>query len=240
MKLLNVDSNAKTVKGQKKGFLTGILYLAPYTLANRQNVCQFATNGCKKSCLYFAGRGAFNNVQSARIRKTQMFFDDREIFLHLLKKDIEALIRKANKLNLIPVIRLNGTSDINWEKVYFNENIKLNVFELFSDVQFYDYTKDSMKFYNNDIPNYHLTFSLSEDTDNNFFHDTLTLKNKNISVVFQNDLPDRFLGYEVINGDLNDLRFLDKPGTIVGLSAKGKAKKDQSGFVVKGESLDYA
>lgn len=234
MKLLNVDSNAKTVKGQSKGFLTGILYLAPYTLAKRENVCQFATNGCKKSCLYFAGRGAFQNVQDARIRKTQLFFDDRETFLNLLKKDIEALIRKANKLNLIPVVRLNGTSDIDWSKVYFNENIKLNVFELFSDVQFYDYTKDSTKFYNNDIPNYHLTFSQSEKVDINFFHDTLTIRQNNIAVVFPDSLPERYLGYQVTNGDLNDLRFLDKPGTIVGLSAKGKAKKDESGFVVRG------
>ena len=75
-KLLNIDNNAKTVKGQKAGYMTAILYLAPSTQSGFQ-VCPMASEGCKKACLYTAGHGAFNNVQQGRINKTRWFIQER-------------------------------------------------------------------------------------------------------------------------------------------------------------------
>src|SRR5437773_1956972 len=87
-KYLSVGNDAKTVKGQKKGYLTGILYLAPATVAGGRTVCPFSTAGCRRVCLYTAGRGGFNVVQNARIRKTQAYLADPLAFCSVLKADI--------------------------------------------------------------------------------------------------------------------------------------------------------
>jgi hypothetical protein len=114
-KLLNIDNNAKTVKGQKYGYMTAVLYLAPSNESGF-NVCPMASKGCKKACLYTAGHGAFNNVQQGRINKTRWYIQERDTFLDQIRKEINAFIIKAKNKNLIPCIRLNGTSDISWEK----------------------------------------------------------------------------------------------------------------------------
>ena len=106
MKLLCIQ-NAKTVKGQKKGYLTAILYLASSDESGYQ-VCPMAkTAGCEDPCLDFAGRGKFERTRKSRIRKTRLLFEDRALFLNLVRKDIKALIRKAERENLIPCVRLN-------------------------------------------------------------------------------------------------------------------------------------
>ena len=133
--LLNVSANAKTVKSEKVGQLTGILYLAPTTMSG-YNTCSFASNGCKIACLNTAGRGVFDMVQAARIRKTKMFFENRAAFMAELIKDIEALIRKAKRENLVPSLRLNGTSDIKWEKI--SCGCHKNIFEQFPSIIAYD------------------------------------------------------------------------------------------------------
>lgn len=225
--LLGVSTDAKTVKGEGRGYLTGILYLAPARVSGRQ-VCPMASDGCRAACLYTAGRGGFSNVQAARISKTDYFFDNRAGFLWNLAKDIRALVRKAERGGLIPVVRLNGTSDIMWERVF------PAIFTEFPHVQFYDYTK---------IPgrttpaNYHLTFSRSES---NGAHCMAELeRGTNLAVVFNvkrgRPLPNAYAGAMVVDGDLSDLRFLDPTfptGCIVGLRGKGDAKGDSSGFVV--------
>jgi len=158
--LLSIGTNAKTSKGDRYGFLTGVLYLAPSDISGEQ-VCPMAKlAGCESACLYSAGRGAFSNVQQARINKTHRFFWDRENFMHDLVKSIESLVRKAEKLRMIPLVRLNGTSDIRWENITFRVLGNLvNIFEVFPNVQFYDYTKISNR---KDLPsNYDLTFSYS-------------------------------------------------------------------------------
>ena len=113
-KLLNIDKNAKTVKGQKYGYMTAILYLAPSTQSGF-NVCSMASEGCKSACLYTAGHGAFSNVQQGRINKTRWYVQERDTFLTQLRKEIKAFIVKARKKGSIPCVRLNGTSDIPWE-----------------------------------------------------------------------------------------------------------------------------
>src|SRR4051812_19457599 len=115
-KLLSVSTDAKTVKGEKKGVLTGVLYLAPTTLSGYQ-VCPNATDGCIAACLYTAGQGVYANVQKSRLNRTRWFFEDRATFMDTLVADIQRLVRKATKEGMIPAVRLNGTSDIAWEKM---------------------------------------------------------------------------------------------------------------------------
>ena len=224
-KLLNIDNNAKTVKGQKDGYMTAILYLAPSNQSGF-NTCPMASEGCKKACLYTAGHGAFNNVQQGRINKTRWYIQERDTFMEQLKKEITNHIKNATKKGFIPCIRLSGTSDISWETT--------GIFEQFPQVQFYDYTKiykRALKFVNGQYPsNYHLTYSLNEDNYEEAFD--ILLKGGNISAVFRNELPETYKGYRVINADETDLRFTDDNNIIAGLMAKGKAKKDYSGFVL--------
>ena len=225
--LLSIDTNAKTVKGQKRGFMTGILYLAPGKLSGLVNVCPHASAACDALCLYYAGRGAFNSVQKARTAKTIFYVKDRESFLATLKDNVTSVIRKATAKRMVPVIRLNGTSDIGWERY--------TVIQAFKKTRFYDYTKSFQRmtaFLEGKLPsNYSLTFSRSETNE----AQCLEVLNRggNVAVVFRGKvLPTHWNGFPVINGDENDLRFLDPKGVVVGLTAKGKAKTDTSGFVV--------
>jgi hypothetical protein len=249
MNLLSVG-NPKTLKGMKQGYNTYILHLAPYTLSGH-NTCPKATPGCAAACLNTAGRGGMfkkgentNTIQKARIRKTQLFYDNRTQFMGLLVKDIELAIKQSARMGLIPVIRLNGTSDIPFEKYQALRNNVMynNIFYAFPELTFYDYTKVLGRKVN-DISNYSLTFSAADGNDN----DVLKAVNQgyNIAVVFDLKktlaMPDyhvlsgsgRAVALPVYNGDESDLRFLDPKGHIVGLYAKGKAKKDTTGFVKK-------
>lgn len=231
MALLTIG-NPKLLKGEKLGYLSSVLHLAPADLSGKE-VCPKRTAGCTAACLNTAGRGGMfkkgettNVIQQARIRKTKYFFENRQEFMNELVIEITKTIKKAEKQNLIPVFRLNGTSDLSWEKYEVAEG--KNIFQMFPDVQFYDYTKVLGR-KTGDIKNYHLTFSNADGNIN----DVLAAKQAglNIAVVFK-EMPEKYLGLPVINGDETDLRFLDPKGVIVGLKAKGKAKKDTSGFVV--------
>ena len=224
MKLLTTG-NAKTVKGQKKGYLTFILHLAPDTVGGRGTVCPKATDGCRASCLNLAGRGGMfkdggtNTIQQARIRKTKQFWDNRDAFMLELAADIQRAINYSKKKNLVPVFRLNGTSDLSWEKY--------GIIEKFPTVQFYDYTKVFGRKVQH-LPNYHLTFSAADGND----ADVAKAINAgmNVTVVFDK-LPETYMGRTVFDADDTDLRFLDPKGVVLGLKAKGRAKKDTSGFV---------
>ena len=239
MHLLSVG-NPKTLKGMKEGYNTYILHLAPHTLSGH-NTCPKATAGCSAACLNTAGRGGMfkkgeftNNIQKARIRKTELFYENRNQFMELLVKDITLAIKQSKRMNLIPVFRLNGTSDISWEKypVQMGEVVYSNIFNAFGFVQFYDYTKVLGRKVSN-ISNYHLTFSAADGND----LDVLLARKAgyNIATVFgikkTLPMPDSYMGLPVFNGDESDLRFLDPKQVVVGLYAKGKAKKDTSGFV---------
>ena len=228
MKLLSIDTNAKTIKGQQKGFMTGILYLAPSDQSGVMNTCPFATKGCREACLYTAGRGAFPKIKQARINKTLWLARDKDGFIAQLVKDIHALIRKAKRENMTPCVRLNGTSDLPVET--------WGIMEQFPDVQFYDYTKNPKRMIANlagEMPkNYSLTFSRAETPANQKHAQIVLDRGGNVAAVFANDLPKIHGKTRVINGDESDLRFTDPKGVIVGLKAKGKARKDTSGFVI--------
>lgn len=233
--LLGFNSNAKTIKGNTIGYYTGILYLAPSNISGFQ-VCPMAKlAGCEKACLYTSGRGAFNSTQLARIAKTKEFFSDRNWFMQNIVKDIEAGIRKASKLNQELLIRLNGTSDIKWEHVSFTDIDGVeysNIMERFPTVQFYDYTKIPNR---TELPkNYDLTFSYSGLVSFQKFNKIAIAKKMRIATVFRTEesIPKTFLGMPVISGDKSDVRHIEDQGTIVALYAKGKAVKDQSGFVI--------
>jgi hypothetical protein len=239
MRLLSVG-NPKVLKGLKQGYNTYILHLAPAKLSGYET-CPKRTIGCTDSCLNLAGRGGMfkkgettNNIQKARIRKTKMFFENRIEFMADLVKDIELAIKQSEKKGLIPVFRLNGTSDLSFEKYEVIRNGKLyrNIFSAFPDNIFYDYTKVLGRKIQ-DIPNYSLTFSAADGNDTDVFK--AITQGYNIAVVFgikkTLPMPDSYLGLPVFNGDESDLRFLDPKQVIVGLYAKGKAKKDVTGFV---------
>lgn len=260
-KLLTVG-NPKIAKGTKYGYLTAVLHLAPANLSGYE-VCPKATDGCRAACLNTAGRGGMmagvsrlthemvaagvqNAIQKARIRRTRWYFEDRAGFMQALASDIAKVVALAAREGLKPAIRLNGTSDIPWERVPVTRgpaNPALgpwppvtNIMGLFPDVQFYDYTKRANR---RDLPaNYHLTFSLAEGNDGDAVR--ALANGHNVAAVFHKvprayAMPEPFsygfLVVPVIDGDAHDLRFLDKRGVIVGLKAKGNAKRDTTGFV---------
>ena len=234
-KLLAVNADAKTSKGNgdDTGFLTGIMYLAPSTMSGR-NVCQHATPGCIAACLNTAGRGVMSSVQKGRLRKTRLFFEERAEFNRQLAEDITRLERIARANGLQAVVRLNGTSDLPWHRMMFvapkQGIVARSVMAAFPNVRFYDYTKDARRMSEPLPDNYDLTFSRSESN-----HDTavtLLHMRKRVAVVFRGAVPATYQGFPVVVGDENDLRFLDAGGVWVGLTAKGRAKRDVSGFVV--------
>jgi hypothetical protein len=226
-------ANTKIQKGEKFGYKTAGIHLAPAKLSG-YNTCVAASNGCAAACLNTAGMGVYSNVQAARVKKTKLFFENKEEFMNSLVKEIKAMIKKSAKLGIVPAFRLNLTSDVAWENVKING---LNIMEMFPDVQFYDYTKiprRMLNFINGKLPkNYHLTFSRSEGNQTHV--DIVMGCGGNVAVVFRGKLPATYQGKKVIDGDINDLRFLDPKGIVVGLVEKGRAKKDASGFVVEPE-----
>ncbi len=233
--LLAVSADAKTSKGNKQGVMTGIMYLAPHNLSGFQ-VCPKASPECKAACLYSAGRGIYTKVQTGRLNKTVWFFTERETFMERLVENIESLIKKAKKNNMIPAIRLNGTSDIAWEKIACKRNGKVyaSIMEAFTEVQSYDYTKIIGRKKAVSLPNYHLTFSLSENNDAEAIE--ALKQGYNVAVVMnlnkKDDKPATWGGYPVLDGDETDIRFRDpKGGYIVALTAKGQARKMGLGFV---------
>ena len=233
MKYLAIGSSPKTIKSDKEGeYLTAIMYLSPADIAYKAlnmkgTLCAMAdTAGCKLGCLNTSGRGAMNSIQQARLRKTIAFIKDPVSFVDQLKDDIAKGIKKADKAGVKLAVRLNGTSDIPWENMKGSNGRTL--MEEYHSIQFYDYTKLP----NRKVPsNYHLTVSYSGAND---AYATKALKtNHNIAVVFRDkELPATFKGRKVIDGDKTDLRFLDPKKVVVGLYAKGKARKDDTGFVI--------
>ena len=229
--LLSAGSNAKTRKGDGSEYVTAIMYLTPWKSAGI-NVCPMAEQaGCIDGCLNTAGRGAFSSVQAGRARKTQWFAQDRDGFMIQLYKDIYSFVRFCDKLGVQPCVRLNGTSDIRWELIKVLD--RANIFEAFPKVQFYDYTKIANRKVT--APNYHLTWSYSGANDTYAKQHAIAKANGlNIAVVWRKVgmIPSEYLGLPVVDGDKDDLRFLDPKGVVVALYAKGKARKDTSGFVI--------
>ena len=242
-KLLGVGTNAKTIKGDGSEYLTAILYMTPYKVmvdGKLFNSCSMAAiAACIDACLYTAGRGKFSNVQTARQRKAEWFYRDRVGFMKQLYHDIQKFSNYCKKRGIQPCVRLNGTTDIRWELIPAMPHNLANIFQEFPNVQFYDYTKIANRKCK-DIPNYHLTWSYSNaNADYAKLLDKALEQGMNAAVVFRSNFIQvkpkcwhTWKGYPVIDGDQDDLRFLDpRGGHIVALYAKGAAKKDTSGFV---------
>lgn len=237
-------NNNKTMKGEKLGYRTYILYMSPFTFnSTGKNVCSHASKGCAESCLVGSGFGGmYDAVKQGRIKKTEWFLRDRKDFLNTLRTEIEKAILLNDKANeksdvkTILTFRLNGTSDLAYEKFRIFEGDK-NIFELFPNVQFYDYTKNYNRFKKPLPTNYHLTFSRSETNGDKAIQ--VLKQGFNVAMVF-NKVPTTYAGFEVINGDNDDLRFLDKENVIVGLKYKNMTERNannklafESGFAIK-------
>jgi len=271
-------SSLKLKKGEKLGYTSYVLYLAPHKQNSKGvNLCAKASKGCAEACLFGSGAARFDRVQQGKINKTEYFIGNRRRFMKQLAHEIQAIelkhyiVEGDEKLSFNGsvlrykkfAIRLNGTSDFPFENLKIfkrtsngkiwtykkpNKNLK-SIFELFPDIQFYDYTKVDNRFTRPLPDNYHLTFSRSEEN-----HDAtvaLLSKGYNVAVVFgvkdETNLPDTYFGYPVINGDETDLRFLDDRNVVVGLKYKyltGKGTKgknaeilNENDFVVNVEEL---
>jgi len=239
--------NPKTAKGEKLGYLTAVLHLSPADRSGR-NVCPFASNGCRAACLDQSGRGGIgldrdglNTIQTARIRRTRYWSQNRDAFLAALMREIENHVKLAGKHGLAPAVRLNGTSDLPWERWPVNRGGETfaNVFEAFPTITFYDYTKWPTARRRAGVTqwptNYHLTFSLSEDNAEQAAVElaaginvaapfsTSTRKTRDRSTYAENLPPLAMIAgqiSQVIDGDQTDLRFTDPVGVIVGLRAK--------------------
>ena len=229
-KLLSFN-NPKIVKGEKiSNYLTAIMHLSPINT----KICPYQdVAGCKEACLNTAGRGGIikkgettNVIQEARKRKTNLYLEDRNTFMSYLITDIMKFVRYCEKKDKLPCLRLNGTSDIQWQHIKIDGK---NIFEIFPDFQFYDYTKIPTRKVEQ-YKNYHLTWSYSEA--NSKYAQYFDAIKYNIAVVFHGEMPIYYKGREVIDGDKSDIRFKDKPNVVVGLKAKGKARHDKSGFVI--------
>lgn len=235
-KLLSTN-NYKTMKGEKFGYVTYIMYMSPFTANSLgKNVCPFASKGCAESCLVGSGFGGmYTNVMNGRRNKTEYFLADRVKFLNQLDKEIGlAISRHKNKKEII-TIRLNGTSDISFETFKVRDGKSL--IELYPNIQFYDYTKNYLRFDKVLPKNYHLTFSRSETNHTKAME--LLNRGFNVAMVFDT-VPTKFEGYKVVNGDESDLRFKDAKNVIVGLKYKkmtGKGADNSkglaSGFVIE-------
>lgn len=246
MKLLsNPTTNYKANKNINLGYHTYFLSLAHSDISG-YNVCPMANklkageqnknkSTCSAVCVGYNGFAQrFKNVMQSRVKKTKLFFEDREQFMQLLIKDINKAINYSLKRGFIPTFRLNAYSDIKWEKIkLMHEGIEYNnIFEIFKDYKFYDYTKLT----NRKTPdNYELTYS--HYGNKKAFKKTLDTK-QNIAVVFDK-LPKKYNNRIVVNGDKTDLRLRDNDGlkSIVGLKFKGSKKALQDGikegFVIK-------
>jgi hypothetical protein len=232
-----VNISSKLKKNMKVNVMTYCLYLSPaYT--SGYDVCEYSTVECRLGCLATSGRAKMEinsdhqPIANARIKKTKLFFEERQFFFDWLIRDIDTWRNKAEKKGYLFNVRLNGTSDIDWqnEKAFLG----LNIFEIFPSIQFYDYTKNDNKFINTPI-NYHLTYSYhGRNWD---ICQELLEKGISIAMVFnvknEADLLKTYKGYTVSNGDLNDNRVTDAKGVVVGLKWKKIANKANEERVLK-------
>jgi hypothetical protein len=241
--LASGKKNAKLAKNGKQ-YLTLGLSLAPHKLGGIGNLCAFASDGCKALCLNLSGRalmqGAARIIERARIARARLYFQDRKLFLAMLRRELTLAVKVDKRKNLRVIARLNVSSDIDWARVH------PEIIRDFPTVTFYGYTKipSAMgRFADGVYPqNYYLTFSRSE-TNEETAVDFLN-RGCNITVVFnvkytstsKRPLPETWNGFRVIDGDETDLRFLDPRGVVVGLRAKGLARRAENqanGFVVR-------
>lgn len=219
-----VSTSAKIMHSQEYSHQhTYAIYLAPANTSG-YNVCSHSTPECRMGCLATSGRAAIeifsgtNIIRNARIKKTRLFYEQRNFFMAWMIAEIKSKQARAKRMGFYFSVRLNATSDIDWQNILYNGK---TIFEIFPEVNFYDYTKNHNKFINL-APNYHLTLSYTGRNWN--MCEALLKKGYNVAMIFnvkhESDLPKTYKGYTVINGDLTDYRISDAKGIIVGLKWK--------------------
>ena len=253
-RLFSTDS-AKAAKASGYGYLNAIQYIAPFNLGGVGNLCSHASHACIALCLgQYSGQAAIvsdlengtNATRESRKLKAQLFMRNRADYMNRLVRDIVKLDAKAKREGLKLCVRLNGSTDIVWERIRFALDQKTiralglpddtrpsaTILELFPEIQFVEYTKNPKRLYGRPA---NLDLTLSYSAENSVDCVNALLAGENVAIVFHGGLPESFAGFPVINGDLHDLRHIDaKGGYIVGLSPKGrKAQNDTSGFVVR-------
>jgi len=245
---IRAGGNAKTIKGDKRGdYQTAIMYLAPARMAGGANICPMAQlAGCDPThgggCLVNEGRARLmSSINIARIAKTRRYLDNRAAFIAELVRDLERFVRHTARHGVKAAVRLNGTSDIQWEVAHpceRNGKRFASLFEAFPEVTFYDYTKIYKRAYRALPSNYSLTLSYSEA--NQGYADAIMKAHSdtglNVAVVYRTKALRNAMvingNFPTIDGDQTDMRFLDPKGVIVGLYAKGTSKRDTTGFVI--------
>ena len=228
-KLMGVDTNTKIVKNQKLGFLTGIIHMAPADVSGYELCTHYKQAGCKDACLVSSGRGCMGPVEMSRLRKSWFYKEYPKEFEALLRKELDSLVRIAKRDGLIPLVRLNGTSDIVYERKL------LEIFADYPSVQFYDYTKSGSRL-GKSPSNYDLTFSYSAKLSyqgevikaiNNGSRIAIVFKNQNQVNHAINDKQGLYIHnkwFPLVSGDDSDVRHLDDNGVAVALYFKGSKK----------------
>jgi len=227
-KLFNKDKNPKTIKGQKYGVLTFILYMSSHKESG-VNLCAMADiAGCVDDCLKNQGRGQMTSTQMSRLRKTLFYLQYFEEFMAMVKKELSLGLAYAERHGYKLAVRMNGTTDIRWELRIWNYMVEMYR----KGLQWYDYTK---------IPNrlvpcskvYDLTFSYSGKKEYLPYLDKAIKLGMRIAFVvrYANLIPKTFMGMEVLIGDDHDIRYIEPQGTAIALTAKGSAVHNTNGFV---------
>ena len=235
-----VASSSKIAKGLEYNEATYIIYLAPAEMSG-YNVCPMSTAECRAACLNESGHNKIdvqkNVINNARIKKTKLFFEDREFFMNWLVAEITKAKTAADKKGQRFSVRLNGTSDIDPTLFRLNGEVIMNIFK---DTMFYDYTKVSKRFnLLPKYPNYDLTYSFS---GYNMIEcvNLLDAGSGRVAMVFEGKkLPVEWSGYKVIDGDAYDMRYLDEQGVIVGLKFKkvrNKIDTSNNKFIIPANS----
>lgn len=212
MKLLDTNGgNTKLRKNNKDiKIRVGGLSLYPNdTICPFRNVAQ-----CAKPCLVSSGRGGFDNVKNGRQAKTDFYLRDRKGFIAQLKKELANFEKLCFKNGVVPYIRLNVISDIQWE-LETNGAIP----QSFPNINFFDYTKVAKRL-DRTPSNYQLMFSYSNAPQYQESVKKALKTNVPISVVFFGDMPSTFMGKRVVNGDNSDIENLKHKGCIIGLKYK--------------------
>lgn len=228
--------SAKVMKSYLNGTLTYCIYLAPSDMSGH-NVCPFSEH-CKDRCLNASGHNRIDiwkngyegsKINRSRIKKTRLFFDNRNEFMTMVVGEINRYMNYAEKHNLNFAVRLNGTSDLDPQLFTYEGK---TILELFPNVQFYDYTKvpNRIRKYA-DKENYFLTFSF--DGYNWDVCEDYLQKGGQVAVVFDSHkLPTTYKGYKVVNGNDYDMRYLDGKGVVIGLTYHPTAADRVNGKIV--------
>ena len=217
--------NVKTIKGEKADYLSAILYLMPHASGGGVTLCPHSTPACREMCLAGAGMSGLPLQLAAKQRRTDLFHRDRVTFLDLICGDVETLVAIAEHEGVKPAVRLNGSSDIIWERV------APDLFDAFPHVAWYDYAKIPFEHRAPKL-GYHLTYSVEGPKDMVRAVEYLR-HGQSVAVVVEKHQVEQMAGQELyldgvtatfVNGDESDLRFLDPPSSIVLLKPKGRVR----------------